>query len=132
MTSYDTKAAAERIGTTPKKLRQFLRSDPTFRNAGAGGKYAFSDADLVVLEKRFNAKAPAAEAKARTPRRQVKDTDFILTTDQLHRGLTRSERERRDAASRERVDRLEARLRAAGLHLSQMTRFNRTDSEVSA
>jgi hypothetical protein len=43
-----------------------------------------------------------------------------MPVDILNRRLTRTERARRDQMSRERLDRLEERLRANGNHISQL------------
>jgi hypothetical protein len=52
--TLSTKAVAEHLDTEPRTLRRFLRDDPTYRNAGSGGRYAFTERDLGTLSKRFD------------------------------------------------------------------------------
>lgn len=50
----DTSEAAAKLGTTPRILRQFLRSSSsTFVAVGSGSRYDFEESDLPTLEKRF-------------------------------------------------------------------------------
>lgn len=48
-----TEAAAE-IGTTPRLLRRFLRDNDSWRNAGIGGRYMFTDAEVKSLNIQFH------------------------------------------------------------------------------
>lgn len=51
----DTSEAAARLGTTPRILRQFLRSAvSTFVAVGSGSRYDFTETDLVTLQRRFS------------------------------------------------------------------------------
>lgn len=51
----DTSEAAAKLGTTPRVLRQFLRSPmSTFVAVGSGSRYDFDEADLPTLLKRFS------------------------------------------------------------------------------
>jgi hypothetical protein len=128
----DSKEVAAAIGTDPKRLRRFLRADNTYRNAGQGGRYVFTDRDMPTLKKRFAAwesKASAAKvgAVADKPARRRKGKDEVPAMPENiaivpAAKLTTKQREERDRLSRERVDRLEERLRAAGLHVSQSAR----------
>src|ERR1041384_6884559 len=74
----DTTEVAARIGTTPRQLRAFLRSNySTFQAVGSGARYDFTDSELPTIEKRFNAwrsaGRPRPEAKpAATPRTKGK------------------------------------------------------------
>lgn len=117
----NTREVAEKLGTDPRRLRRFLRSDNTYRNAGQGGRYEFTDKDLPTLKKRFAAwdetasKSKATEAPKRRGPREVP----AMPVEVAVKKLTASERKRRDRLSRERVDRLEAALKAKGLHVSQ-------------
>lgn len=124
----NTREVAEKLGTDPRRLRRFLRSDNTYRNAGQGGRYEFTDKDIPTLRKRFAAwdestskptseKSPAVQSSRRS-RADAPGMDASIANKPAGK-LTRTERERRDKLSRERVDRLEARLMAAGLHVSQ-------------
>lgn len=50
----DTTEAASRLGTTPRILRQFLRSAvSTFVAVGSGSRYEFTESELVMLGRRF-------------------------------------------------------------------------------
>lgn len=117
----NTRQAAEALGTDSKRLRRFLRADPTYRNAGQGGRYEFAEKDLTTLKKRFDAWVvkTAKSEPTRAPRRRGNREIPAMDESILGRALTSTEREERDKRSRERVDRLEERLRAAGLHVSQ-------------
>lgn len=125
----DTKQAASVLSTEPKTLRRFLRADSHYANAGAGGRYVFSDDDMPEMRKRFENWLGEKASKPSTPRApRVKepadDTEAIarqrISTKVLGRRMYASERTKRDAISRARVDRLEAALIAKGLHISQM------------
>lgn len=127
----NTREVADHLNTDPKRLRRFLRADPTYRNAGQGGRYEFTKKDMATLEKRFSAWCAENDKKKRTtdkpaaagiptPRakKELSD-DAPMSSGILGRRLSTKEREERDRLSRERVDRLEYQLMAAGLHISQ-------------
>lgn len=123
----NTRQMADKLETDPKRLRRFLRADPTYRNAGQGGRYEFDDKDVATLKKRFSAwlektaKDAAAKAKPTGPRRvkgEIPPMPANIANVPAGR-LTKAQREERDQLSRQRVDRLEARLMAAGMHVSQ-------------
>lgn len=63
MDTLSTKAVAEAIDTEPRTLRRFLRDDPTYRNAGSGGRYVFTERDLDTLRKRFAKWQKGVEAR---------------------------------------------------------------------
>lgn len=119
----NTAEVAAQLKTTPKVLRRFLRADPTFRNAGSGGRYNFEKSDLPVLKKRFQAWQEKAASKPRTkaPRRTA---DVEGNSDVIDARLLRSKDPRVQAEIKRRaearVDRLEKMLKAKGLHISQM------------
>lgn len=126
--------AAEKIGTDAKTLRRFIRSpQSTFKAVGSGARYEFNEKDIPILRKKFEEWRAGANVtrkqKSSTPVRAVekfKDNDTPLPVSVLDQRMTRSRREERDRISRERADRLDAALRAAGKHISQMpvgTRF---------
>lgn len=71
-TPLSTKAVAETLSTEPRTLRRFLRDDPTYRNAGSGGRYEFTDRDIATLKKRFAAWQRGVEA-----RRSKRDTSGL-------------------------------------------------------
>ena len=50
----DTAEVAEKLGTTPRTLRQFLRSPmSTFVAVGSGARYDFTEKDIPTIAKRF-------------------------------------------------------------------------------
>lgn len=127
----DTKEAAGVIGTTPRRLRQFLRSKKsTYAAVGSTSRYEFEEAEIAELERRFKR---WSDGKVQpTPRHEVVQT----------KAATREERDKvvwREMGSVPRLDDLrdprvlsrvrriaaeqEARLNqlliAKGLHISQ-------------
>lgn len=72
MTTYTTAEVAEKLETTPRTLRKFLRADAKERNTtdslpGKGSRYALAGKEIAPLKKRFT-KWQAAEAVARKER----------------------------------------------------------------
>jgi hypothetical protein len=72
----DTRDVAAYLDTTPRLLRQFLRSSfSTFAAVGSGGRYDFTDRDMPTLEKRFGEwrgagkPKPEGDGKPRAPRK---------------------------------------------------------------
>lgn len=114
-----SKMVAEEIGTEPRTLRRFLRDDPTYRNAGSGGRYVFTSRDLPTLRKRF-----ASWQRAVDQRREKRDTSGLINRRDSSDEPEVIEIPRCTAALRareaEQVERLERRLRECGLHVSQM------------
>ena len=122
----NTSAVAERLNTTPKTLRRFLRSDPTYMNAGSGGKYDFAESDMPTLTRRFttwSSKSRPAAPKRTTPvetagRREVPDNDVaapvraITTNNPVIRANIRK-------LAAEREQNLRQLMIDAGLHISQ-------------
>lgn len=50
----DTKTVAAKLGTSPRQLRQFLRSGhSTFQAVGSGARYDFTEKELPTIAKRF-------------------------------------------------------------------------------
>lgn len=71
----NTNDAAEMIGTTPRILRQFLRSpSSTYAAVGSGARYEFTDRDLPTLRKRFADWAGNGRPKP-TPRKSPKQAN---------------------------------------------------------
>lgn len=116
-----SKMVAAEIGVEPRTLRRFLRDDPTYRNAGSGGRYVFTASNLPMLKKRF-----ARWQAGVDQRRSKRDTSGLVNRAKAAREepevidipkCTPALRKR----EREQVERLEARLRECGLHITQMT-----------
>lgn len=144
----DSTQAAEAIGTTPRILRQFLRSpSSTFVAVGSGARYEFNDRDLPTLRKRFSEWAsngkpkPDRQQQARvtlngrkprgapTPADRDREVWSEEEADRAKRGLgplrlpdIRNPRvlARVRRAEAEREARLELLLMARGLHITQM------------
>ena len=116
----NTKQVATELDTDPRTLRRFLRDDPTYRNAGSGGRYSFTERDIPTLKKHFTKWTVGVES-----RRAKRDTSGLV-----HRPKVVDvepdviEIPKCTAALRakeaEQVARLEARLRECGLHVGQM------------
>lgn len=51
---YSSTEAAEEIGTTPRLLRRFLRSNDSWKNATQAGRYEFTESEVVSLKKQFD------------------------------------------------------------------------------
>lgn len=122
----DTKQMAAELNTEPKILRRFLRADSRYDNAGAGGRYVFTDDMLPDMREHFLAwlgEKATKPTKTRASQAAAPSDDLAsqrMPRNILGRRLYASERTRRDAISRARVDKLEAALLAKGLHISQM------------
>jgi hypothetical protein len=137
-----SRQVASELGTESKILRRFLRADPTYNNPGSGGRYTFVATDLPTLRKRFQ---KWAEGQTTAPKATSVTTpdEAVVTPPKSTRGGKRvksdtpkewpeaelvydgppiptrlSDKDR--ARANRRIDRLEARLKAAGLHISQM------------
>ncbi|WP_431905594.1 sigma factor-like helix-turn-helix DNA-binding protein [Micromonospora carbonacea] len=135
---------AEALGTTPKTLRAFLRSpSSTFRAVGSGARYEFTAADLPTLRKRFAEWSKSGKPKATTPKRRPGPHAFCAHPQTLS-GNTACKQRKRDEGvwaedgpvvledladpdvrakvrriAAEQEARLELRLLAAGLHITQ-------------
>lgn len=135
----DTSDVAAALETTPRTLRQFLRSGhSTFVPVGSGARYDFTERDMPTLKKRFtdwqSAGKPrpdsAKKAKPTTTPKATTKADKQLARDKTEwaeEGPVKLE-DIRDPRIRARVkrsasaaeDRLMLRLMAAGLHVTQL------------
>ena len=122
----NTTDVASKLETSAKVLRRFLRQDPTYNNAGAGGRYTFETRDIPTLKKRFNewesknANRPRG-AKVNSKRRLSKgDNRSDVVSVEKIRSRNPRDRAAIRAAAEARVDRLEEMLKASGLHISQI------------
>lgn len=111
-------------------MRRFLRADSRYDNAGAGGRYVFTDDMLPEMREHFLAwlgDKTSKPAKTRAP--QPTPSDDIAAQRMprhiLGRKLYTSERTRREAIGRARAEKLDQMLLAAGLHITQMKEFAR-------
>lgn len=78
MTALTAREVADAIGTEPKTLRMFLRSNASgYAAAGAGGRYTFTAADVPKIKAKFatwqkeRSAKKAADAKVTTPPAKV-------------------------------------------------------------
>lgn len=135
----DTRAVAEALGTNPRVLRQFLRSpQSTFKAVGSNQRYDFKPEDMPMMKKRFDAwavgksnTAPEASLKSvvtvPTPAPRItpspvnrdkavwdEEGDVVLPDIRIP-AVRRAVR----MAEAARVRRLDERLLAAGLHITQ-------------
>lgn len=127
----DTKEAAAAIGTTPRRLRQFLRSKKsTYAAVGSTSRYDFAEAEIAELDRRFKR---WSDGKVQpTPRHEAVQAKAV-TRDERDRAVWREmgsvaqlddirdpnvlARVRRVAAEQE--ARLNQLLLAKGLHITQ-------------
>lgn len=131
--TLSSKQIAEILDTEPRTLRRFLRDDPTYRNAGSGGRYEFTERDVPTLKKRFSAWLAGVEARRakrdttglQNRSKAVSDEPEVIVIPKCTPYLRQVEREQ--------VERLEARLRECGLSVSQMRqREGWKDTEVAS
>jgi hypothetical protein len=68
----NTTEVAAHLGTTPRTLRQFLRSNSsTFVAVGSGSRYEFDTGELPTLEKRFREWSGQGTATRKRPKAAV-------------------------------------------------------------
>lgn len=120
MDTLSSKMVAKELETDPRTLRRFLRDDPTYRNAGAGGRYVFTTRDMSTLKKRFadwQAGVEVRRAKRNTTGliNRTKTPDIEPDVILIPKCTPRIRQ-----LEQEQIARLDARLRECGLHVSQM------------
>lgn len=109
---------AAELDVDPRALRRFLRSDPSYRNAGMGGRYIFSDAEKDSLKRAYTASLKSRPDGGKRPVASPADDHFLdddpgVPVEKLHRkGLTPSLRAQRQAARSLRQQRLTQRMAA--------------------
>jgi hypothetical protein len=127
----DTATVAQHLGTTPRRLRQFLRSEgSTFVAVGSGARYDFTDDDLPALRTRWETwsgtKAPtptptpvraAADDSTRLRDAEVWAEEGPVELPDIRDPRVRAAVRARAEAEERRLDHL---LLAAGLHITQM------------
>lgn len=138
----NTAEVADKLGTTPRVLRVFLRSSySTFAAVGSNSRYDFNESELATLHKRFKewdakggkAKTTTAKKKrpkATTPARKTspeveqrrrdeavwaEEEDIVLPD--IRDPRVRADVRRRAAAQEAQLELL---LLKAGLHITQM------------
>lgn len=134
-TIMDTAEVAQKLGTTPRQLRQFLRSPlSTFVAVGSGARYDFTDADLPTLQRRFSdwqsgtskgtrtrtSSPPRPTRKPAQPSKsdlRVWAEEGPVEMDDIRRPEVRA---RVKAAARAAEDQLMMLLMSKGMHISQL------------
>ena len=108
--------AAAEIGTTPRLLRRFLRDNDSWRNAGIGGRYLFTEAELKSLNIQFHKWHKSKPAKDVSDPLEYLDQDPGITVEEMLE-LPSNPQLRADVLKRraERQKRLDARLRQCGV-----------------
>ena len=127
-----TGTVSTRLNTTARTLRRFLRDDPTYRNAGSGGRYQFTERDMTTLEKRFadwERGVESRRAKRDTSGLQNKPATPSVEPETIVIPKCTPELRRKERAQ---IDALEARLRECGLSVAQMRRRDADWEEASS
>lgn len=111
MNIYGANQVAAEADIDPRALRRFLRTNPSYRNAGMGGRYMFTEAEKNSLIRAF--KAAHSQGPAKQPEKRILDDDPGVPVEKLGRhGLTPSLRAQRQAARALRQQRLRSRIDA--------------------
>lgn len=115
MKVFGTTEAAAEIGCEPRALRKFLRENDSWRNAGVGGRYHFSEAEMASLKRQFNAamkkSRPTAHGQRIAEESEALNVDPGVDVSLLGpRGLPPHVRRDRVGARQERRQRLRARM----------------------
>lgn len=128
--AIDTKTVATALGTEPKILRRFLR-DPksTYAAVGSGSRYNFTENDLPELTRRFqewSGNKAARPVVVRVPQDEntQREKDIAVWEEEGPVAMAdirdpRVRRRVKDIAAAQ-MARLDERLMAVGLHISQM------------
>lgn len=110
--------AAAAIGTTPRLLRRFLRENDSWRNAGIGGRYMFTEPEVASLNIQFHKwhKSPVRPTIVKADPLDHLDQDPGITIEQML-DLPKNPVLRADVLKRraERMHRLEERMKACGV-----------------
>lgn len=126
----NTSEVAERMNISPRELRKFLRADPEFKNAGCGGKYTFTAADITRLKKRYSGykngdlkrvnvrdKKPITKKVEKPSAQEVLVTSGLPLTVLRARKLSKTVQAQRDIINAAREARLIQALKDNGLYL---------------
>lgn len=130
----DTTEVAELLGTTPRILRQFLRSSiSSYVAVGSGSRYEFTEKDVPTITRRFaewtgagkpkpEATTPKATRKTGPPAKSDADEATWIEEGPIVLEDIRDPRVRRrvQAAAQAAEDRLAQLLLAKGLHITQL------------
>lgn len=107
--------AAAEIGTTPRALRRFLRDNDSWRNAGIGGRYMFTEEDVKSLNIQFHKWNKSKPAKVKVEVPDDLDSPGISVEEMLE--LPKNPKLRADVLKMraDRLNRLTERMRAVGV-----------------
>lgn len=107
--------AAAAIGTTPRALRRFLRDNDSWRNAGIGGRYMFTEEEVKSLNIQFHKWNKTKPAKVKTEPVEDLDSPGISVEEMLE--MPKNPKLRADVLRMrsERMQRLTERMRACGV-----------------
>lgn len=86
---YSSTEAAEEIGTTPRLLRRFLRSNDSWKNATQAGRYEFTESELQSLKKQFD-RWQAGRKVRRVANMENDELDYLdqdkgISVEEMHR-----------------------------------------------
>lgn len=117
----DVKTAAAALEVNPKRFRQFLRSNAKYQSPGTGGRYDLSGFSVEQLRADFESWQKVSKPRiSRDEPEELNDDEELEQAEELPALPLGASREQVRAHANARVARLEALLRAKGLHLSQM------------
>jgi len=113
---YSSIEAAAAINTTPRLLRRFLRDNDSWRNAGIGGRYMFTEAEVKSLNVQFHKWHKSKPAKPSVDPLDYLDQDPGITVEQMNE-VRKNPELKADVLRRraERQHRLDKRLRECGV-----------------
>lgn len=123
MKKFTASSAAAELGTDGRTLRRFLRTaDSGFTPVGSGGSYEFTTSDMPKLRANFSKwnSRPSKNAVKTASNGETLIPDAPGVSARVANSRARADRAAVAKLTAERVDRLEAALRAKGLHISQM------------
>jgi hypothetical protein len=85
-----TKEAADKLGTSPKRLRKFLRDSPDYGGTGMGGRYGFDEEAYNLLAESYfkwsgSKPAPRARRERASSELAYLNSDPAAGVDIVHR-----------------------------------------------
>lgn len=112
---YSSIEAAAAIGTTPRALRRFLRDNDSYKNAGIGGRYVFTEAQVKSLNIQFHKWNKSKPAKIKQEPIEDLDSPGISVEEMLE--MPKNPKLRADVLKMraERYARLNERMRQVGV-----------------
>lgn len=114
MKTFSAAEAAAELGVDGKTLRRLVRAAKAFANAGSGGRYTFTSADMPALREIVSSHTDKPKGS------RAKGVSLIEDLPGLPVRVARTDPAAVRKITEERVNRLEAALLATGKHISQM------------